>query len=222
MKIKKLNTLFLLAALLTTGGVYASWNYATSEVNVAQTEAKVQIELGSSSSKGTLDIVSADTNIQATVLNKKDSEEKYTYLTDLVFTGQIKIKFTPAAYADQDVKDKGIKLKLTITENFANYVDGETSIDVFKLEGAADAATYSYVLNMDSPINGEYIILGEKIAETDNEGTKDRREHLGLGSYVDMTEIKLDTKAKFDKLKTILDAGTFKITIEEYTGSQTK
>ncbi|MBE6142494.1 MAG: hypothetical protein E7177_00705 [Erysipelotrichaceae bacterium] len=215
MKIKKLNTLFLLAALLTTGGVYASWNYATSGVNSAQTEAKVQIDLGSSSSKGTLDIVSADTSIQATVVNVQEGGV-YTYKTDVVFTGQIKIKFTPAAYADQDVKDSGIKLKLTITENFANYTYGGGNVDVFRLEGGGDATSYSYILNDGNPILGEYIILGEKTADVDDNGTTNVRENLGLGSYVNMEPITLDTRAKFDSLKSIIDAGTFQIVIEEY------
>ena len=212
MKIKKLNTLFLLAALLTTGGVYASWNYATSGVNSAQTEAKVQIDLGSSSSKGTLDIISSETNIQATVINKKDGSDNYTYMTDVVFTGQIKIKFTAAEYAEENVKDEGIKLKLTISENFAAY----NSIDVFTLSGGGSSTEYSYVLNDGKPILGEYVILGEKTADVDNPATTGVRENLGLGSYIDMEPIHLDTRSKFDALKTIIDAGTFKITIEEY------
>lgn len=218
MKIKKLNTLFLLAALLTTGGVYASWNYATGNLtSSAQTEAKVQIGLGSTSTKGTLDIISSETNIVATVLNKKENDV-YTYKTDLLFTGNITIKFTPAAYADEDVIKNGIKLKVTISEDFPNYVYGNDNIDLFKFVDADEnARSATYILKNENPILNKYVILGEveEGVTEDNPATTDRLENKSLGALVEMAEVKLDTKEKFDKMKETLSQGKFTITIEE-------
>ena len=58
MRARKLNTLLLTAALLTTGGVYASWSYAQAAVASATVEKNLELDtLLEPSAKGTINVV---------------------------------------------------------------------------------------------------------------------------------------------------------------------
>lgn len=109
MKLKKILSLILCAALLTTGGVYATWNYATNNADSYKANimkpamAKAEI----SASVGTLTV---NTETLKVTIDDLGGDK----VADLVIEGEVVITFTPNSGASPDIQDNGIEIKYSI------------------------------------------------------------------------------------------------------------
>lgn len=110
MKLKKILSLILRAAIMTTGGVYATWNYATNDADSYKANimkpamAKAEI----SASVGTL---SVNTEALKVTIDDLGGDK----VADLVIEGEVVITFTPNSGASPDIQDNGIEIKYSIT-----------------------------------------------------------------------------------------------------------
>lgn len=183
---KKLGIIMILAIVLTVGAVYGAFNYAkgTSDAATAtfnNSSNNVTIaEKAETTKKGTITLTT--TGVTLTVDNKGD------YKTELKIVGNPKVKFTAATGADEDVRNNGIKLKLTIT--FTGNTYNSQSIFTTTVEN-----------------NGVELNGGNKITSTDVE--------LELSQYITLTEFTLDTADKYDAFKQALESTTITLTVSE-------
>ena len=109
MKLKKVMAMIMCAVLVTIGGVYATWNYATKAVATKTVAFGIPTltDATISDSIGTLTVNSSNLKIEIDDTNNDKVGE-------LVITGSITITFQPHADAAPDIKNNGIALKYTI------------------------------------------------------------------------------------------------------------
>ena len=113
---KKISTIIALALVITIGGVFAAWHYNRGEVSLEMTRSATMASIQSDTAKGSIAIDQDANNGQGNTLKfLVDDVAPQDYVTTLVPSGSVWVKFTPAANADQAVKDNGIKMKATIT-----------------------------------------------------------------------------------------------------------
>ena len=216
MKTKRLNTLLLAAALLTTGGVYASWSYAEGPAAEATIHRLVNIASETvSSKKGTIDIV--NNSLQFLV----DQSSEGQYKAELVISGSLEIKFTPtpaSSGTDPDVVEYGIPLEMAVTHTYGTWDhDGnpETApIDVFEITDPG------HVLKRGAKIKDPYTILSVPTAQQDDTNTTNVIENTGLSLHIRLKDnIILDTYDKYLSFKAFLEGEgkEIKITISEHT-----
>lgn len=106
---KKISALIALAMVVTIGGVYATWNYATGAVASVDTTASVVLtEKVVETPKGTI-------AIDASSLEMAIDDTNGDYDAELVIDGDVKVTFTPSSIAPEDVKTNGIKLKCELS-----------------------------------------------------------------------------------------------------------
>ena len=113
---KKLSTLIVLALIVTIGGVYAAWHYNRGQVSLEISRSATMASIQSDTSKGTISIdQTANSGNGNTLKFLVDDTGTIDWKADLVPSGSVWVKFTPAANADATVQANGIKMKATIT-----------------------------------------------------------------------------------------------------------
>ena len=184
---KRLGAIIAIALVLTIGGVYATFNYAQGGVVSLENEtiSKELIGMTDNTAKGTISLVSDKFKITVDDFNNN-------LHTVGKLEGKTKINFTPAALADADVRDNGIRLKLTITVTGNEYVDGETT---YKLFNISEEALNGVVLNNGTEINGDY--------------------EFDFADYITVTDIYLSTPEKYNAYSSVFANTTIKYTISE-------
>lgn len=175
------------ALLTTVGGVYAQFTYAQGDVTeqVISAQKKLAEAVGGETKKGTINVTG---NFLVSIDDTNNDLKTETAITD-----SLKVTFTPAPQgADADVRDHGIKLKMTIviggTNEYANK-------DLFALK---TAYTEGGVL-----LNG-----GNKV--------KDTAVSLKLTDYIEWKdEFTLSTFAEYEAFKTAFEGTTITVTVSE-------
>lgn len=185
---KRLGAIIAIALVLTIGGVYATFEYANGGAVSSENEtiSKELIGMTDTTAKGTITIKS--NNFKITV-----DDFNHNLHTAGHFEGTTKINFTPATLAAADVRDNGIKLKLTINVNGSNeYVDGETT---YKLFNISEEALNGVTLNGGAKINGDF--------------------EINFADYITVTEIYLSTPEKYEAYSEAFNGTTITFTISE-------
>jgi len=220
MRARKLNTLLLTAALLTTGGVYASWSYAEGTASELTIHRLVNIASETvSSPKGKINVVS--NNLQF-IVDEKPGDQ---YIAELKISGELVISFTPTSEAsgtDPEVVAKGIPLKISISETYGLWDhdnDNSTAgIQVFEINESLNG----HQLNGGDPIKSDFTILSNPSAADDDTNTKNVVEDEGVSLHISLADnIVLDTYDKYLSFKSYLEGENkeITITISEYTGA---
>ncbi|MBQ9715946.1 MAG: hypothetical protein IJV77_06025 [Clostridia bacterium] len=131
---KKLSLIMAMVLIVTIGGVYATWTY--NEGTVEGVTENLKVEMAGTSLSTTKGLISF--SMSEVKLEIDDAEGAINdYKADLAWStgaSNILIKFTPNAHASVT----GIKLKVTITENFGSAevktsidATSKTSVDIF-------------------------------------------------------------------------------------------
>ncbi len=109
---KKLTILIALALIVTIGGVYATWNYANGTATKGEAyldEVTKITEKVEGLAKGKITV---DSNTLAITIDDADNN----HVAELIITGEITFKYTPAA----DVAQIPMQYTLSLTDNW-NY-----------------------------------------------------------------------------------------------------
>ena len=113
---KKLTTLVILALFVTIGGVYAAWHYAIGDVSLEITRSGTMASVQSDTNKGSIAVDNNANNAQGnTIKFLVDDIDDIDWKAELIPSGSVWIKFTPASTADPDVRQNGIKMMATVT-----------------------------------------------------------------------------------------------------------
>lgn len=180
---KKLGLIIALALVVTIGGVYATFNYAQGTATQDSQEIGHTISgMVGTTEKGTITITSTF------MINVDDTTNSLK--TGYTTSGETKVKFTAATGADADVRDNGIKLKLTINITGTNAYNG-TAIYVLK-SAYTDGGV---LLNDGAKVNGEITV--------------------NLADYIEVSEISLPTAAEYTAYKTAFDATKIEFVVSE-------
>lgn len=174
------------ALLTTVGGVYAQFTYAQDNVvdQVISAQKNLAEAVGNETKKGTINVTG---NFTVSI-----DDTNNDLITETTITDTLKVSFTPAAQgADADVRDHGIKLKMTIVIGGTNEYAGQP---LFELT----SYTASGVL-----LNG-----GEKV--------KDTAVSVKLTDYIEWKqEFTLSTMAEYNNFKTAFEGTTITVTVSE-------
>ena len=201
---KKLSLLLALILVVTTAGVYATWNYSRNVVDTKQASATAVITGTQSSTKGEITIVSApkrvivdDTNndlIAELWFGDVDASSHPVAGADQI--GAVHVTFTPASQGvDADVAANGIKLKWTLTIS---------SHGKFDINGDGTVADDEHIFKM----------LTTEGYFNDGNATKDAT--LNISEILQLNgTIKLDTYEKYQKFENALNGITFTLTVSE-------
>ena len=162
---KRLSLIIALALLVTIGGVFAVWHYDRGAVSLEISRSATMAAIQSDTSKGSITIIEDDqnpNNLKFMVDDIIEGSNAKDYIAELVPTGSITIKFTPAANADQNVKDYGIKMRATVTlqGDQAKYGEGENEKSIFTVKTGAN----SFDLNDGEATKGNVVINATDIA----------------------------------------------------------
>ena len=184
---KRLAAIMAGALLTTVGGVYAQFTYAQGDVTeqVISAQKKLAEAVGSETKKGTINV----TGDFLVSIDDTNNDLK----TETAITDTLKVSFTPAPQgADADVRDHGIKLKMTIVIGGTNKYDNKA---LFALK---TAYTEGGVL-----LNG-----GNKV--------KDTAVSLKLTDYIEWKdEFTLSTMAEYEAFQTAFEGTTITVTVSE-------
>lgn len=184
---KRLAAIMAGALLTTVGGVYAQFTYAQGNVDeqVISAQKNLAEAVGGETKKGTI-------NVTGNFLVSIDDTDK-NLITETTITDTLKVTFTPAAQgADADVRDHGIKLKMTIVIGGTNKYNNNA---LFALK---TAYTEGGVL-----LNG-----GEKV--------KDTAVSLNLTDYIEWKqEFPLSTFAEYEAFQDAFTATTITVKVSE-------
>ncbi len=123
MKIKRFATLIIALALLTTGGVFATWSYAGSDAGYAiSKDMNFAMENSSvSMSNGTYYVTVSEGSSVFTIDQKGQDASNPDYTAELKVNpnATITVKFVPNVGANTDVKERGI-----LSEVFFDFAKG--------------------------------------------------------------------------------------------------
>lgn len=200
---KKLSLLVALALLITVGGVYATWTYAGTN-DIADAFAEVKVTIADTELTGANGTYKVESNLVLTVDQANANHE-----AELVFDSNnsvdvfLKVTFTPAESAPQNVKNNGVPSELyfgtTTTMQYkmdaeGNYSEGGTPKDIFTFTNKGnDELDNIFAWNKETDGTFTYTLnaaqLKEQIKLNDNNGTN---------PFV------LDTKAEHDAFRTAL------------------
>lgn len=195
---KKLTVLLALMLVVTIGGVYATWSYAgTNDIADSFAEAKVTItDAVLTGANGTYTI---ESNLVLSIDQKNDNHE-----TELIYSsndGQpiyLKVTFTPAANAPQEIKNAAVPSELyfgtTTTMTYSIDADGDydangTATEIFKFKNKSDG-NFSKNFDWNSESNGTFTYTLDEAALKDE-------------IQLSQTFV-LDTKAEHDKFREAL------------------
>ncbi|MBO5716060.1 MAG: hypothetical protein J6S23_06670 [Clostridia bacterium] len=197
----RLGLIALLLVCITITGVYAVWTYAgTNDIADAFAEAKVTIaDVELTGANGTYKI---ESNLVLTIDQANDNHE-----SKLVFganDGQpiyLRVTFTPATNAPQDIKENGVKSELyfgTTTpmqykmDANGNYSETGTPVDIFTFSNSGNGVldnTFTWTKQTE----GENVSFVYELDQADLEGM------ISLSqTFV------LDTKAEHDAFRVAL------------------
>lgn len=182
---KRLAAIMAGALLTTVGGVYAQFTYAQGDVTEQVISAQKTLQpAATDTKKGTINVTG-----DFTVSIVDDNND---FITETTILGNLTISFSPAKGADADVRDHGIKLKMTIVIGGTNKYDNKA---LFALK---TAYTEGGVL-----LNG-----GEKVKDT---------VFVNLTDYIKWNddEFTLSTLAEYNAFKEAFDNTTITVTVSE-------
>ena len=201
---KKLSLLLALILLVTTTGVYATWNYSRNVVDTKQASATAVITGTQSSTKGEIAITNApkraivdDTNADLVAELWFGDVDASSHPVGADQVGAVTVTFTPASQGvDEDVKNNGIKLKWTLTaNNLGSYdIDGDGNADPIFVINTAEG-----LFNSGNPTLSATLNL---------------KDVLTL-NIVDGKSITLDTYAEYQAFEAALNGITFTLTVSE-------
>lgn len=184
---KRLAAIMAGALLTTVGGVYAQFTYAQGNVNdqVISAQKNLAKAVGGETKKGTINVTG---NFTVSI-----DDTNNDLITETKITDTLKVTFTPAPQgADADVRDHGIKLKMTIVIGGTNEYAGQP---LFELTSAYTADGVA--------LNG-----GEKV--------KDTAVSVNLTDYIEWKqEFTLSTMAEYNNFKTAFEGTTITVTVSE-------
>lgn len=183
---KKLGIIIMIAVALTVGGVYATFNYAQKEV--APVTEGLQTSIAGKDTETAKGTITVDTSGYLIKVDDFSNNLKTGYQHQ----GQIKITFTPAKGADENVANNGVKLKLEITINGANQYNGNP---IYKLTGAYTNVGH-VKLNGGNEVNGTL-------------------DNVSLSDYIEVAQFDLPTADDYEAFKTAFQATTITITVSE-------
>ena len=116
---KKITALIMMAVLVTIGGVYASWIYATGSLNTFSANGiTINIDSAQSDNQTTIGTFSMS---DATEIDIDDIDDGKLHNAVLVCDGSVTITFTPnVAAGNADIENIGIpmSLKVSFTEKY--------------------------------------------------------------------------------------------------------
>lgn len=187
---KKLTLFITLCMLLTVGGVYATWTYATVEQvdSVSETMSVALTDKTVTGKEGTYTVDCS--NVSLTI----DPKTGTTHTTALSVTGDIVITFTPNTYASETVKNNAVSSQyaLSLSENWK--YDNADILSLTTAGGQAHEITWS------KQTNGTFTCT---IAAST------------LAGYLNLTEVTLDTVAKYEVYTTALNNGQITLTVSD-------
>lgn len=201
---KKLTTLFIIAFMLTMGGVYAAWNYAHGNVANAYGSLAVghdaNIILAAEVTDNAKGTIAVDVSAVEITIDDANNDHK----ADITYFGNILVTFTPSAGATTDVTANGIPLKYSITTNSGWEYDGNK---IF-------ASTASDILlNEGNPITSITIPAAEWSSYLTFNGETDS---ITNDAKFD-SDLTLDTHAQYTEFHNALHTnGGITITVSEY------
>ena len=183
---KRLAAIMAGALLTTVGGVYAQFTYAQGNVNeqVISAQKNLAEAVGGETKKGTINVTG---NFTVSI-----DDTNGDLITETSITDTLKVSFTPAPQgADADVRDHGIKLKMTIVIGGTNKYDNKA---LFALK---TAYTETGVL-----LDG-----GNKVKDAVS---------VNLTDYIEWKqEFTLSTMAEYNNFKTAFEGTTITVTVNE-------
>lgn len=181
---KRLAAIMAGALLTTVGGVYAQFTYAQGDVTEQVISAQKTLQpAATDTKKGTINVTG-----DFTVSIVDDNND---FITETTILGNLTISFSPAKGADADVRDHGIKLKMTIVIGGTNKYDNKA---LFALK---TAYTEGGVL-----LNG-----GNKVKDAVS---------VKLTDYIEWKqEFTLSTLAEYNAFKEAFDNTTITVTVSE-------
>ena len=162
---KKLSTIIALALIVTIGGVYAAWHYDRGAVSLEITRSATMASIQSDTPMGSISIDQSANSNQGNTLKflvddviDAEAGKAKDWVAELVPSGSVWVKFTPAANADQTVKDNGIKMKATVT-----VTGTQETYDGKKIFAPKDGAN-SFVINNTATLDSVQI-TAQQIAD---------------------------------------------------------
>ena len=150
MKAKNIGLLATLAMVVTVGGVYATWNYATSSpaaVNLSTGNFTIN-SATTSASKGTLTAaLSADAEIHV--------KNAGSYQAALEVTGKLTVNFAAAADAEPNTND-GLEIAITYSISGDTFEVDDAEQHLFTLYTETDGGAvknYDNVTSLEIPLS---------------------------------------------------------------------
>ena len=190
---KKLGLLIAMILCVTIGGVYATWTY-TQNTDVADEAVNINMNLTDVVYSGSYGTYKVDTTGLYLTIEPKTGT---THTTSLIADGKIVITFTPNSVAPAEVKADGVESTYAFTLANPNWTYNGQQIMTLK-DGHTGAHDIEWVKQAD----GTFTF------------TIDASE---LHDHVALTEIELDTKAKYDAYNAVLGQGSIVITVSDGT-----
>lgn len=185
---KRFGLIIAMALVLTVGGVYATFNYATNTVLPVTSDLTTSIAgKDTETPKGT---ISVETNFIIKI-DAKTGTLTTGYTTD----GTTTIKFTPSAKGvDDDVVNNGVNLKFVLNITGTNSYNGTP---IFKTTSAYNESGVGLGKGTKNTVSGEF------------EYTVD------LSQYLEVSEIDLPTAAAYDAFYSVFETIRITITVSE-------
>ena len=196
---KKLTVLLALMLVVTIGGVYATWSYAGTN-DIADSYAEATVTITDAVLTGANGTYAIESNLVLSIDQKNDNHE-----TELIYSstdGQpiyLKVTFTPAANAPQEIKNDAVPSELyfgtTTTMTYSIDADGDydangTATEIFKFKNKSDG-NFSKNFDWTPESNGTFTYTLDEAA---------LKEQIQLSqTFV------LDTKAEHDKFREVLN-----------------
>ncbi|MBR2974768.1 MAG: hypothetical protein IKC47_03390 [Clostridia bacterium] len=223
---KKFTALMLVAVCLIVGGVYATWSYATGNINTYLTEwvhpSLVDVS-GTPSLKGNIKVVSNTLAISVDDLldgegNAVPAGTQGDYVAEVYYTGELQVSFTPNLGADETVIENGIAMEMIVVLTKGNYA-GTEIFSVASDPAAAQVTLYSPVLTTGvsnaAATEANQIGTVTKNADGSFTWTVTGEQFGAFFAFYGGAQLKLDTFSKHTAFDTALSASSFKLNIGE-------
>ena len=202
----KLAALALLSTIVTVGGVYATWTFAEGNTADAVTTVNVAMTgVNASTEKGTLSVMVMGANGFTLAVDDSNND----HLPEAKKEGFVTITFTPSASASQDVKNNGIDVDCVIS--YAPYTGGPDSLELWQFDDTqifsiSQTESTPYHLDASQAQKGENGVFTWTVAA----------ENVGIDLTEAFKNVKIDTKARYDELNSVLAKGHFVLTVGEH------
>ena len=184
---KKFNLIVVLALSIVIGGVFATWMYTQDDVTDVTSNSS--IALTSAEYSGTYGEYTVDTSaLKLTV----DPKEGTTHDAALLAEGNVVIKFTPNEFAPKDVKDNAVASTFDLSLGTADWKYNNAAVL------SVDTAKKSITWTAKTDGTFECVVPAATIK-----------------GMITLTDVTLDTKAKYDDYKTALAAGQIILNVSD-------